>query len=403
MTKKQETRIDYFPDDDLSNHMERFSRRPDGYLEGEAILTNVGVFPYQLADGSIQHELRSPEEVFSRESINTLKMLPITNEHPKIAVDSSNAKELQVGHVGDRILQDQYHLGSKVLITEDAAIEEVLNGKRAFSCGYSVNLDYTSGVWMGIHYDAIQRDIRYNHAAIVSRGRAGDDVVMKFDSIDPSMGILRIDIETKKGENKMPGTNLKSIKIDGVDCEAEASVIQAYTRLEKDNEKLKNDSSKEIENLKAENIKLTAKSDQLEEEKAALEKARDEKKDVSADVIEEKVKERMVVFDSAKRAGVEIKEDMSVIEVKKAIITKVFPSTTKEKLDSMDEQYTNIRFDGVLDLLDKENIDKIDTDVILTGDTIVNKDPNKKKVTSDEAYQNMLKRDQEAWKTEGEE
>ncbi|MCX7015414.1 MAG: alpha/beta hydrolase fold domain-containing protein, partial [Candidatus Sumerlaeota bacterium] len=47
-------------------------------------------------------------------------------------------------------------------------------GKTALSCGYTCDLEHTPGNWMGIKYDAIQRNIRYNHMAVVKAGRAGD-------------------------------------------------------------------------------------------------------------------------------------------------------------------------------------------------------------------------------------
>ena len=60
-----------------------FEQTPEGFLRGRACVTNIGVFPYRLEDGSIEYELRHPEDVFDSESMASLKLKPVTNNHPK--------------------------------------------------------------------------------------------------------------------------------------------------------------------------------------------------------------------------------------------------------------------------------------------------------------------------------
>ena len=45
-----------------------FIRTTEGFLTGRAIVTSIGVFTYQYADGTVLRELRLPEEVFSRQA-----------------------------------------------------------------------------------------------------------------------------------------------------------------------------------------------------------------------------------------------------------------------------------------------------------------------------------------------
>ena len=73
-----------------------FKKTTEGYLEGRAIVSNVGVFTYVLPDGTIQRELRPPEEVFAEESINSLKLKPITNDHPAEKVTTENIKKYHI-------------------------------------------------------------------------------------------------------------------------------------------------------------------------------------------------------------------------------------------------------------------------------------------------------------------
>ena len=59
-----------------------FTKTPEGFLTGRAIVTNVGVFTYRNKDGGITRELRPPEEVFAVDSLNSLKLKPVVNNHP---------------------------------------------------------------------------------------------------------------------------------------------------------------------------------------------------------------------------------------------------------------------------------------------------------------------------------
>lgn len=400
--KDQAYRIDYFPFDSLEDlpANKKFKRNSNtGFLEGTAIVTNVGVFSYVLDDGTIRNELRPPEEVFDDDSIESLKMNPVTNNHPDIAVTAENINDHQVGNLGSDVLIDQYHLALPMVIQNEQAIQDVLAGKRALSCGYTADIEDMSGIWMGVPYDAIQRNIKYNHVAIVDKGRAGDAAVIKFDSVDyGNVGIHRIDKNLNvKGVRSM----LKNIKIDGVDYEAEAPVIQALTRLREENEKLKKDSLNEIEKSKKDSVVLIAERDQLKEEVEQFKKDAEEFKKSDPEKLEKAIQIRLVVLDAAKRSGVEIKSDMSESDIKKEVVMSLYPSS-KEKMDKADEIYINVRFDGALERLDEIGEEQKETNNSLSGDVISKRDKNKKE-DSNSAYDNMIKRDQSAWKRKGEE
>ena len=71
------------------------------------------------------------------------------------------------------------------------------SGFKELSLGYNLDLDETPGVWQGEHYDAIQRNIRINHLALVREARAGDQARLNVDSKDG---------DTLKGGKLMPKT-----------------------------------------------------------------------------------------------------------------------------------------------------------------------------------------------------
>jgi len=372
-------RVDYMPfsDDgpDGSYMNEKMEMNDDGYLKGRAIATNVGVFPYLMDDGSVQYELRPPEEVFESDSIASLKGIPMTNDHPSVRVTSENAKKYGVGFTGD-VRQDQYHLAPSLTITDAEAVQDVQDGKKALSCGYTLDLEFTAGTWMGVHYDAIQRNIRYNHLAIVPKGRAGDAAKMKLDSID-SVGVQKID-----NEDRRPSSMIK-IKIDGMTFEVEenlATVIQ--TKLDELEVAVKSakTNSDELGKAKTELSKKDADFDTLKDDNDKL------KGDIKAlkeadhsDEISKAVKERIDLEKAAEKAGVEVKEDSTDDALKKEIILTVYPSA-KEKLDSCDAVYLNARYDGAIESLEGDNGNSS-----FRGDSLKNeKKTGKKKVNTDE-------------------
>ncbi|MCK4820765.1 DUF2213 domain-containing protein [bacterium] len=341
--------------------VEKMILTDEGYLKGRAIATNVGVFPYLMEDGSVQYELRPPEEVFHPDSVQTLKGLVMTNDHPSVAVTAENSKELSVGFTGD-VRQDQYHLSPAITVTDKQAVEDVQEGKKALSCGYTLNLEMTSGNWMGVHYDVIQRKIRYNHLAIVPKGRAGDAAKMKLDSMD-SVGIQKIEnIKDRR-------TSSMKITVDGITYEVEdANFVKLYQDTAKELEVLKADAvtkSTELDKATTDLAELNAKADTLKDDNDKLkgEKETLEKADHSKEIAEA-VKSRIDLERTAEKAGVEIKEDSSNDDLKKAVILTVYPNT-KEKLDSCDSVYLHARYDGAM-----ESIDSASGNEAFTGDTL---------------------------------
>lgn len=345
----------------------KFSRTAEGFLKGRAIVTCAGVFTYQRADGSIQRELRLPEEVFDPSTLESLKLKPVTLNHPMELVTSQNADELQVGSLGDNPsrttqmrdwngnyideekLTDGLNCAIDMIITKEDAINEVINGKQGLSMGYTCDLEESSGTWCGVEYDCIQRNIRYNHCAIVDVGRAGDNakIDLRMDSAD---AVLK-DILLVKTDG---GTKMKKIKLDGIEYEAEETVIKALNseKIRADNaeselNKLKEDSKNEISVLTAERDTQKERADKAEEELKTL-------KETSMDKtkLDEAVKAKMELLKNAEMAGVEVKCDESDIDLKKAIITKVYP---KANLDGKDEVYIQARYDSAVEMLAENN------------------------------------------------
>lgn len=370
------SRVDYMPysDDgpDGEYMSEKMHKDENGFLRGRAVATNVGVFPYVMEDGSVMYELRPPEEVFHPDSVKSLEGIPITNDHPPELVTPDNANLYSKGFTGD-VRQDQYHLSPQIVITDAETQADAKGGKKALSCGYTADMIYKSGTWMGVHYDAVQTNIRYNHLAIVDRGRAGDAAIMRMDSKSP-VGVLKINID--EGASSM-----KKIKIDGLAFDVDENLAQLIEKKLDELEQEKTTAG-ELEKAKTDLATATANADQLKEDNEKLKgEIETLKKADHSDEIQKAVKDRLDLEKTAEKAGVEIKGDMSNEDIKKAVVIAKYPSS-KDKLDSCELAYLDARFDGVVETLESEPSSALRGDSL--GDE--NKGKNEQKEDNEEEY-----------------
>ena len=158
-------------------------RTPQGGLDVPAALTRSGIFVYRQPDGTVQRELRPAEEVFSEDSLQTLGGAPVTVGHPGL-VHADNWQRVSVGHVADTAKRDGDLVESRVRVQHSDAVKDVESKKLVeLSCGYTCDVDHTPGDFGGEHYDAVQRNIRYNHVALLppGGGRAGSEVKLRMD------------------------------------------------------------------------------------------------------------------------------------------------------------------------------------------------------------------------------
>ena len=202
MTLKNVIRLDSLP-------VGKATFTPEGYMEDKPILTTTGIFEYGNPDGSIRRELRLPEDVFDKESLESYKGKPIIITHDAGLVTKDNVHRYQIG----TILSEGQRSGDDVradIIVHDT--DKMKDCKlKELSLGYNLELDETPGVWHGEHYDAIQRNIRVNHLALVREARAGESARLNLDGRDDNnknMNILKGGKPMKKGK--------KTLRHDGI-------------------------------------------------------------------------------------------------------------------------------------------------------------------------------------------
>lgn len=334
-------------------------RLDNGYLRADAHITKTGVFAYLLANGTKRRELRLPSEVFAKESMDSFIDVPLTNGHPSESLTSRNTRKFQIGNVNN-IKQDSPFVAAKVLVTDEDGIEKAEKGDSQLSCGYRCDLEMTSGATLGIdgvpdgqRFDAIQRNIRGNHVALVGKGRAGADVALHLDADD---GVLIDETQQNHDPRQMSLgfsggiKKMVTVKIDGVDFEMTEQAAQALAKVQARADQ----ASEKLSTVDETATKEKARADKAEEDLKAEQEGR--KTDSSDEKIQELVTARVALEQSAIKIlgekndkGEEIKVDaMTEAEIKKAVVLKVSPSAA-EKLDSGDEAYLSARFDAAVE------------------------------------------------------
>ena len=246
-------------------------RLDDGRLIVDATLTRTGIFIYRNPDGSERREYRPPDEVFKKDSLESLKLSPITNTHPPVMLNAENALQYTVGQVGESVRQDGSHVVATIVINDARTVRDLDSGmKRDTSCGYGCDLLEVPGVSPdGERFDATQTNIVYNHLAIVEAGRAGSARV-RMDGADVLFEIPSASAEVSAN----PLTATKESKVDEL-----TKALAKITELTSERDALKTRADAADAKAKELELKLT----QTESEKAAektradaAEKTRDE-------------------------------------------------------------------------------------------------------------------------------
>jgi hypothetical protein len=167
---------------DRSGSVKSSRPTPQGGIRVDAHVRKVGILEYPQPNGSVRRELVCAEELSRADSIATLRAAVVTNRHPPGKVTPANYRKFAAGHVDGDARMDGDHLGCELVVQADDALTDIGRGVREVSAGYTCDLDETPGVWEGQAYDAIQRNINYNHVALVPQGRAGSSVRLRLDS-----------------------------------------------------------------------------------------------------------------------------------------------------------------------------------------------------------------------------
>ena len=198
-------------------------RTPDGFLRCTARVLAERVMPYHRS------ELENLDPSFTKDTVNmlvtkdamseatalrSLEGAPVViGDHQWLSPDV--IKEYGVGSVAGTPIMDGPYLVCDLLITHPEAIARIESRELPeISAAYTAETVFEPGAFNGEIYDSLQRNLQFNHVAVIGlgRGRAGEDV--------------RILNKKQKGDKVMIRVQLKNTgKFVNVESEEDANAI----------------------------------------------------------------------------------------------------------------------------------------------------------------------------------
>lgn len=328
-------------------------KTPEGYLTGRICVTGAGVFRYLGDDHKFIGRLRDRDQV--KAATDSINCKPVTLQHPNQPVNLDNVGDLQVGMSANDASFDGLNNYVTITVTDKKAVEAIEKGEvKAISMGYRCNIVDHDGVWQGSHHDQEQKDIVYNHIALVKNGRAGDQVRFTvgdsaefadfFDMADPEEGEKK---PTEDGNEHQDGQpvivndgksgpevnlkdnnhnqeqSMKTIQLDGVDYQADEKVIEALQAAQ-------NDAAEKLDEIHTLLSAVDEKDSQIADLQEKLDKANDE---IDESVIDDAVNAKLAILDAARAAGIECDASDDVSELKRKVIAAAFDGIDLESIE----------------------------------------------------------------------
>jgi hypothetical protein len=375
---------------------------PEGFLRCEAMLTRIGVFDYEDAEGNSWGEFRDASEVFAGDSLDSFRMVVITDDHPADMVSAENVKDVQVGHVGSDVRRDGDHVRASLIITDKKIIRSIQDGKVELSCGYFAQVVQDDGVAPdGTPYTSRQTKIRGNHLALVEQGRAGPSCRLLLDSGD---AITKQDIRMPKKKKSTEDKKDARVIVGGAEFDVPDEVAEALGEMTEKLEEqaaelarmkepaaeepaadMEEEAEIEIE-ADAEKPPEPAAADEGEEEEPmktdAKTKAKQDAMQARIDSLEAKLEASdktedaridarvSLVTTCRKVLGADFKTDsVSEIDLQKAIVVHCTPSM-KAKLDGKSSDYVRAAYEMALDA-ESKRVDSSADLLEVTGSAII--------------------------------
>lgn len=178
-------------------------------------LSKVGVFPYSGLPNApdpqkVYSVLRPEEELSSEECLASFRLLPWVDDHTMLGDAEAGlmpAEQKGVhGVIGENVYFRDGTIYGNLKVFSEVMANVISNGKRELSLGYRCAYDWTPGVWNGIPYDCVQRQVRGNHLALVAEGRMGPDVAV-LDHFNITLDNKEVFHMSDKDEKKEGGND----------------------------------------------------------------------------------------------------------------------------------------------------------------------------------------------------
>lgn len=323
--------------------------------------TRAGVFTYHEPDdkGGFKqvNELRHPDDVFSRETMDSLNVIPYTTqENHRSLMTTTNTRGKTYGMTMSGAKRVDNHAEIDIKITDQAEIDAVLGGDSLeLSNGYTCDIKKESGTFEGKRYEQRQTNIIYDHVARVEKARGGESCRIRLDSECAICGVEaeRLDsgeLETSHSEEIMTEAKKEVFKdkelpkreLGGTE-RLDAEQITIPENQDANFQKMKDREDKlfaALEKSNSDNTAIQARVDGLESDNKELKKQVDGS--IPVEKLDEAVKERSTLLATGSEYKIEKLDSMSNDEIRKACCLK----TGKFNAERLDETpYLHAAFD----------------------------------------------------------
>jgi hypothetical protein len=160
--------------------LERVRKLADGRITAVARFARSGVYAYNGSElgrpdlGTV-NVYRPESEVFDQAAMASFAHKAITVGHPSQAVTADNWSASSAGYTEGKVARDGEFVEIPLMLADASAVRAYESGEaRELSAGYTSDLVWGDGTAPdGTKYQATMRQIRGNHIALVSQGRAG--------------------------------------------------------------------------------------------------------------------------------------------------------------------------------------------------------------------------------------
>lgn len=159
-------------------------------------ISKAGVFQYSgkfvhpdAEPDRMYNVLRPPEELADQDCLDSFKLIPWIDNHAMLGPEEAGLtpaerKGIQ-GVTGEQVYFDGEFIRSNIKVMSEAMAAQIDAGKKELSAGYRFKCEVQSGVFKGMPYDYVQRNIRGNHIASVLNGRMGPEVAVLDETETP--------------------------------------------------------------------------------------------------------------------------------------------------------------------------------------------------------------------------
>ena len=327
-----------------TDRLQFFSKKLDrqGFLRSRVRIARIGIQDY-AAYGKV---FRPINEVIR--SIPTFDNQLIVDEHPSVSVDSSNARNLQIGFVSNVRYRNGW-LEGLATITDAEVIKSIIAGDSLeFSCGYDADIVNEPGEYQGELYDCYVKEIVGNHIALVPQARAGSEATFIDSKQIISSNVTPIEERIMNDKAAVAEAN-QAVGL------SDSTIVE--NPLSAENDSLKS----EVANLKAQIEALNESSQALQDnldtisaQKDALDiKLNDSSDAVKIDLTGKEISDRVEVWTIVKpllKDSVDVNYGLTVPEVRKLWLAQEFPKLAG-KIKAGSEAYIGGLWDSVAERL----------------------------------------------------